>query len=164
MTRGGSPQEVGEVLARARRNAGVAEPQRLDDSSAPPSESSTPPTPEPQADPHPSGLGGPSAPEVVHPPPPIHAGTYCNSCSAHILWAQVLDEKGERQRKPNGRFKAMPVDFAPVPNGNVVLFHRPGQGIVCIVLRRGELPAAGVRLRVSHFSTCPNATTHRRSR
>lgn len=147
MTRGGPPQEVADVLARARERAGVREAPALDASTAPPA----------------------SAPSddrkgEVPSPAPRHDGTFCKSCSARILWAQLLDEKGERQRKPDGRFKAIPVDFDPVPNGNVILLHRTGQGIVCIVLRKGEIPAAGVRLRVSHFATCPAAAKHRRTR
>ncbi len=95
---------------------------------------------------------------------PLHAPHVCKSCSAPIFWAQLLDEAGRRVRTESGRMKAMPVNAQPDPAGNVVLFHREGEGIVCRVLRRGEEPPPGARLRTSHFATCPNANQHRRSR
>jgi hypothetical protein len=96
------------------------------------------------------------------PDQPLHLPKKCASCGADILWGQLLDEKGLRQQKPDGRYKAIPIDFAPVPNGNVLVFERAGQGIVCRVLKRGEVPPAGAQLRVSHFATCVNAAQHRR--
>jgi hypothetical protein len=68
-----------------------------------------------------------------------------------------------RKKKDDGRYKAMPVnaDVDPV-KGNVVLFHRGGEGIVCRVLRQGEVAPPGARLRTSHFATCPAAAKHRR--
>lgn len=95
---------------------------------------------------------------------PLHTPRVCSSCPAPIFWAQVLDENGQRVRREDGRFKSMPVNSQPDPRGNVVLFHRPGEGIVCRVLRRGEEPPPGAKLRTSHFSTCPNAARHRRGR
>lgn len=131
--RGGRPQDVGEVLARARERAGVTEIPTVSEAAAPS-------------------------------PAPRHEGSLCRSCSARILWAQLLDEAGERQKKPDGKMKAIPVDFEPVADGNVVVFHRPGQGIVARVLKKGEAPPAGARLRRTHFSTCPQAAQHRRPR
>jgi hypothetical protein len=100
---------------------------------------------------------------------PQHVPKVCSSCPAPIFWAQTLelDERGRWSRVRNestGRFKSMPVDFQPTPDGNVVLFHRPGEGIVCRVLRKGEQPPPEAKLRTSHFATCPNARKHRRSR
>ena len=95
--------------------------------------------------------------------PPVHDPTACRSCGANIIWGQLLDANGQRQKKPDGRIKAIPIDFDPVPNGNVLVFERPGEGIVCRMLHKGEAPPAGARLRVSHFSTCPQAQQHRRT-
>ncbi len=89
----------------------------------------------------------------------------CSSCPADCFWAQVVDDRGERAKNPaTGRFRSMLVDYDPVPDGNVVVFRRPGQGIVCRVLKKGDAPPPGARLRKSHFATCPNAKQHRRSR
>lgn len=169
MTRGGPPLSVAEVVALARRNAGVAEPPRIDESSAPPSADSNL-APE---DPREAGADGGDDPAVgargsrpsglAQPPSlPVYEPKYCSSCSAPILWAQLLDDDGQRQKTPSGRMKSIPVDFEPVAGGNVVVFHRPGQGIVCRVLKRGEQPPPGARTRVSHFATCPQAKQHRR--
>jgi hypothetical protein len=100
---------------------------------------------------------------------PVHVPKVCSSCPAPILWAQVLelDEAGRWSRVKNpetGRMKSMPVDFQPNPLGNVILFHREGEGIVCRVLKKNETPPPGARLRTSHFATCPNAKQHRRKR
>ncbi len=106
-------------------------------------------------------------------PAPSHVPRVCPSCTAAIYWAQILVAAVDprdgatvwvRSKKPDGRFKSMPVDSQPDPAGNVVLFHRPGEGIVCRVLRKGEAPPPGARLRMSHFATCPNRDQHRRPR
>jgi hypothetical protein len=102
--------------------------------------------------------------ENSKPAAPRHDPKLCSSCNASILWAQLLDENGQRIKHPEtGRMKSIPVDFQPDPDGNVVLFHRDGEGIVARVLKKGEAPPAGARLRKSHFATCPNANQHRRS-
>lgn len=144
MTRGGSPQEVADVLARARERAGVREVPTVSEAAAPPASG-------PSSSDDRRGEGAPR-----------HEGSLCRSCSARILWAQLLDEAGERQKKSDGKMKAIPIDFEAVADGNVVVFHRPGQGIVCRVLKRGELPPPGARTRVSHFATCVNAAKHRK--
>lgn len=106
-------------------------------------------------------------------PTPSHAPRLCSSCSQPIFWGQILVAAVDprdgatiwvRSKKDDGRFKSMPVNSQPDPAGNIVLFHRPGEGIVCRVLRRGEEPPPGAKLRTSHFSTCPNAARHRRGR
>jgi hypothetical protein len=53
--------------------------------------------------------------------------------------------------------KKMPLDSKPDPNGNVIL--RQG---VAHVLKRGETPDTGTTRYTSHFSTCPNAQSHRK--
>lgn len=89
-------------------------------------------------------------------------------CGAPIFWAQVLDEHGQRIFYEDGRgqrrTKSMPVDVTPTPRGNVVLYQRQGEGVVCRVLRGGESPPAGAQLRTSHFATCPHAKSHRKGR
>lgn len=50
----------------------------------------------------------------------------------------------------------MPLDLAPVADGNVQLVAG-----VAHVLHKDELPAPGPRY-VSHFATCPNARRHRK--
>lgn len=155
--RGGPPQPIGdlfqtsEVLARARAVAGRQDVPALDGSSDPP---------EPK----------PNSPEDVGflpVAPPAHESKLCSSCQRPILWAQLIDEYGDRvMNDDTGRPKSMPVDPDPVPHGNVRLFDRHG-AIVARVLPKAELEAARAahaRLRVSHFSTCPNAPQHRRSR
>ena len=115
---------------------------------------------------HPRGGAPRQAGELVGQlrPAPQHAPKACSSCGAPVLWAQILDDHGQRVKRDDGRMRSMPVDAEPSPAGNVVLFERPGEGIVCRVLRRGEQPRAGEKLRTSHFATCPNAPQHRRSR
>ncbi len=96
-------------------------------------------------------------------PAPSHDPKKCRSCGADVLWCQVLDERGAVARRPDGRPKAIPVDYAPVENGNVQVFDRDG-AIVARVLSRGEVAAlpAGTKLRVSHFSSCPQASEWRK--
>lgn len=77
--------------------------------------------------------------------------TVCTSCQAPMLML----------RTPAG--KAMPVDPEPSDRGNVRITgmhaHVIGKPEV-----RAELRSAGVPLFTSHFATCPNAASHRRSR
>lgn len=181
MTRGNAA-EIGEVLERARLVAGFTEIPRLANTSAPPQAEEE--RHEPSAgnagaqEPLPAaGAALPTSPAAVA--APRHEPKRCSSCSAGILWAQQLhldeDEssptygKWLRVPRDDGRgWRSMPVDFTPDPlRGNVVIFDRPGEGIVCRVFRdaataRAAFPTAN--LRTSHFVTCPNARQHRRSR
>lgn len=92
----------------------------------------------------------------------IHAR--CRSCGAAITWAQTS----------GGR--SMPVDTAPAPDGNLIL--RPAADprespLVVMLDRSGTYRAPGESLhsisppvserRQSHFSSCPNAASHRRN-
>jgi hypothetical protein len=84
-----------------------------------------------------------------------HEPKRCSRCAAPIFWAQMLDGDDRRafvrdQRSGRRRVKAIPVDCEPTAIGSVVLFHRAGEGIVCRVLRRGEEPPAGGKLRTFH--------------
>jgi hypothetical protein len=172
--RGGSPQHVSgllplaipsdpaavEALARARANLAASGGRPGEFADLPPS---GPPEPRPNSPENTEFTNSQTSPPG--PPAPHHDPKLCSSCSAPILWAQVLDDAGQRVRRDDGRFKSMPVDFQPDPlKGNVVLFNRQGEGIVGRVLTKGEAPPAGARLRTSHFATCPNANQHRRSR
>jgi hypothetical protein len=91
----------------------------------------------------------------------------CRSCEAPIWFG--LTAKGKR----------MPLDPAPVEDGNVVMDRLeqvmdqlagadesgPGQALPHIrVLSKGELPDPDVARYVSHFATCPKADRHRRPR
>lgn len=91
-------------------------------------------------------------------------GKVCGSCLAPVLWART--ESG----------KLMPVDREPTEHGNILLSHR-GLGEPPTVLYQSpeqiaklraeheRSPQDGpLRLYVSHFTTCPNATQHRRRR
>lgn len=116
----------------------------------------------------------PNSPEdvgFVPPAPKEHEPQRCRSCSAPIWWAQVIDEKGEVQRKPDGKPRVMPVDFAPSEKGTVALARR-GATVVARVL--GAEQAQKIRdtawalkgthtLRTAHFATCPQADSWRRS-
>ena len=94
-----------------------------------------------------------------------HTPKTCGSCPAPILWAAVLDEQGQRiKNEDTGRFRSMPVDWEPTPRGNIVVYWREGEGFVCRTLKHGEQPAAGEKLRTSHFVTCPAAKKHRKGK
>lgn len=102
---------------------------------------------------------------------PVHEPKECRSCGGEILWAQLVDERGEIVRKDGGRPKAIPVDFAPSEKGNVQLYDRGG-AIVARVLGPGRAQQIrdaawalnGVHsLRLAHFATCPNADQWRKS-
>jgi hypothetical protein len=94
-----------------------------------------------------------------------HTPKACGSCQAKILWPQTLDENKQRVRdEETGRFRSMPIDWEPTPNGNVIVFWREGEGFVCWTLKRGDKPAPGEKARTSHFVTCPNAPHHRKKK
>lgn len=131
-----------------------------------PGPAAAPPPPEPASN-SPEDVG--YQPVADHMPVP----RVCSSCTAAIFWAQILIAATDprdgstvwvRSKKPDGHYKAMPVNSQPDPAGNIVLFRRPGEGIVCRVLRKGEAPPPGAKLRISHFATCPAASKHRRGR
>lgn len=75
----------------------------------------------------------------------------CRSCAAEIVW--VLTRKGHR----------MPIDPEPGPDGNLEI---DDDGIAN-VLGDDDIVRArfeGKALYLSHFATCPMASTHRRPR
>lgn len=74
--------------------------------------------------------------------------TDCRSCGALVLWAKTSSGK------------AMPVDADPVgARGNLVLDTEAGELVVRVVRVGSHDPSW-----VSHFSSCPNAGTHRQRR
>ena len=70
----------------------------------------------------------------------------CRSCGAPIVWAITDDE----QRK-------MPVDAAPVTDGNVRLSLVDGRLIAKVVGKDHESRNAPIPTYRSHFSTCADA-------
>jgi hypothetical protein len=79
----------------------------------------------------------------------------CRSCGALIFWATTT------------KLKRMPVDAEPTADGNLIL-GEPKQPFpqypTVMVLGPGDTPKPGVERYTSHFATCPQAATHRRSR
>jgi len=73
----------------------------------------------------------------------------CKSCDAPIMW--VTTESG----------KKMPLDRVPVPDGNVVL--RGVDEPVAVYVTDKRPAIEGERRYTSHFATCPNAASHRKS-
>lgn len=74
----------------------------------------------------------------------------CRSCGATVLWCFQRNSK-----------RWMPVDVEPVPTGNIRVF---GDGLM-VVLKGDELEQyreAGMKLHLSHFATCPEASAWRR--
>lgn len=78
----------------------------------------------------------------------------CSSCRRPIEWA--LTEAGKR----------IPLDPAPVPDGNLVIERRDLDGTphVRYLTKAGAdlFTDANAERRVTHFATCPNAKAHRR--
>ncbi len=159
--RGGPPQHVAQILAIARRNAGMDEVPRLanqegegHDPGA--GKAGAPPEPAGESPSSPAAAPSPFAP---HPPAdvanpiPAHAPKICRSCSGEILWTKS---------ETTGR--SQPVDFAPSEKGNVALWDRKGS-IVSRVLSGEDLEEArrdGRPLRMPHHATCPQGKSWRK--
>lgn len=88
----------------------------------------------------------------------------CRSCDAPIYWVHIVKKDGKPGR--------MPFDVEPAPNGTHRLVgrmstfnNRPVMDLHATFVplpEREEMIKAGVRLRLSHFATCPQAEQHRR--
>ena len=74
----------------------------------------------------------------------------CSSCKASILWATSF-----------GTGKPMPVDPEPSPKGALRIARRPDGSIVATPV---PAKARTGTLHISHFATCPNAKSHRKTR
>lgn len=74
----------------------------------------------------------------------------CRSCKALVLWV-VWAHSGKR----------MPVDVTPHLIGNVVVSYRASANQMIAEVYKPALHPNRNRY-MSHFSTCPNATQHRR--
>jgi len=70
---------------------------------------------------------------------------HCRTCNAPILWA--VTEKGKR----------MPLDAEPTPGGNLIVV----DGIARVPRIDDEVPFLQY---LSHFTTCPQASQHRKPR
>jgi hypothetical protein len=76
----------------------------------------------------------------------------CASCRAPVLWATNVTS-GRRN----------PIDPRPTEGGNVKLTVGPA-ALVYEVPPAGERHKLAGTLHISHFVTCPNATSHRKKR
>ncbi len=77
---------------------------------------------------------------------------FCRSCNAKILWVTTASGK------------KMPLDIESTEDGNV-LIPNPATGASARVLSKVEIAeakAAGRKLFVSHFSSCPEAKKFRK--
>lgn len=76
----------------------------------------------------------------------------CRGCGQEILWFTTLAGK------------AMPVDPEPAPTGNVDLVWVGGDEIAVVLSKEDALSAqaAGHKLYLSHFTSCPQAGRFRR--
>jgi len=72
----------------------------------------------------------------------------CRSCQAKIRWVESAVSRA-----------ILPLDYDPVPDGNIVLEH--GKAVIVGPPSLFVTPTAGPRYR-SHFATCPKAAAHRR--
>ena len=67
----------------------------------------------------------------------------CRSCCKDIIWSETASGK------------KIPIDPEPVPSGNIML---ECHGALATVVA----PRPDVKRHVSHFATCPNASSHRK--
>lgn len=74
----------------------------------------------------------------------------CRSCGAPIYWA----------RMPSGKMNPVDAEFSP--KGNVALRLRHDGEVMGFIELPDPIPP--LRLRLSHFVTCPNAAQHRQGK
>lgn len=74
----------------------------------------------------------------------------CRSCEAEIFWCVTVNNK------------RIPLDAEPTPDGNLVVEDGPPPMAIACSADPGT--DVGTPRYKSHFSTCPNAATHRKSR
>ncbi len=95
---------------------------------------------------------------------PLHAPRACRSCSTPVFWAALLDDRGNRLRRADGRgWRSITVEAQPDPAGTLLLAHREGEGIVCRVLSPGDALPPGGRLRRRHPYPCGSLASGQRS-
>lgn len=75
----------------------------------------------------------------------------CKSCAAPITWAKTRAGK------------SIPLDRDPVPHGNITVIDLAGPVVAVGQLELGDVAQSTFRYQ-SHFSTCPDAGSHRRQR
>lgn len=78
----------------------------------------------------------------------------CSRCKAPVTWTTTE----ATATKPSRR---MPVDRAPVPNGNIILIERPGQEPLAKYLKKDDY-VLGLTRYQSHFVSCPYAGQFRK--
>lgn len=82
----------------------------------------------------------------------------CRSCNAPVVWCETVATETKPARK-------MPLDATPdgraleVANGNIAIVGRTGAGTPMV-----RYVKAGAGKYVSHFSSCPNAASHRKTK
>jgi len=76
----------------------------------------------------------------------------CGACPAEIDWALL----------PSG--KRLPVDRASAddPKGNLAILRHPDGKLTVRYLKRSEQPEPGEHRAISHFASCPAASSFRK--
>lgn len=82
-------------------------------------------------------------------------GPHCHSCpDAPVIWCRTEASDG----------RTMLVDATPNPKGNLRLRVARTGTVYCRVISPNERIEFDGRLHVSHFVTCPHASTYRKKR
>ena len=82
----------------------------------------------------------------------MKADALCRTCRAPVRWVRVLPD-----------LKRMPVNSAPVADGNMWVDHwEGGTPIMAVALNHDGVPRSEPLSYVSHFATCKDAKTWRK--
>lgn len=76
---------------------------------------------------------------------------HCRSCNALVVWTRTAFNH-----------TAMPVDWDPVPHGNIVIVEHDGEPLRSMVLPPGDERINAETTYTSHFATCPDGDRWRR--
>jgi len=77
----------------------------------------------------------------------------CRSCKAKVIWSETITGK------------AMPLDYTPTKDGNIILGLRDHKAPLALVQTKQALErlrAKGELLYTSHFVTCPQSRAWRK--
>jgi len=77
--------------------------------------------------------------------------TVCRTCQAPVLWARHMVSD-----------RPMPIDLESVPQGNIRLLDNDRYQVLAGD-RLARARTQGENLHLSHFVTCPNSRSHRRT-